>query len=89
MLKQGQYQPMSIERQVITFHAATKGYLDKISLFVFCFVFLGCFWKKKTRRKKDPLHMSTLMWPMENPHMSRAWAWGAHMHATAVRVLKC
>ncbi len=32
MLKQGQYQPMSIERQVITVYAATKGYLDKISL---------------------------------------------------------
>lgn len=30
MLKQGQYQPMSIERQVITVYAATKGYLDKI-----------------------------------------------------------
>lgn len=30
MLKQGQYQPMPIERQVIIVYAATKGYLDKL-----------------------------------------------------------
>ena len=32
MLKQGQYQPMSIERQVVVVYAATKGYLDKLSV---------------------------------------------------------
>ena len=32
MLKQGQYQPMPIERQVIIVYAATKGYLDKLSV---------------------------------------------------------
>jgi proton translocating ATP synthase F1 alpha subunit len=32
MLKQGQYQPMPIERQVIIVYAATKGYLDKLNV---------------------------------------------------------
>ena len=32
MLKQGQYQPMSIERQVVVVYAATRGYLDKLSV---------------------------------------------------------
>jgi len=32
MLNQGQYQPMPIERQVIIVYAATKGYLDKLSV---------------------------------------------------------
>ena len=32
MLKQGQYQPMEIERQVLVVYAATKGYLDKMSV---------------------------------------------------------
>jgi proton translocating ATP synthase F1 alpha subunit len=32
MLKQGQYQPMPIERQVIIVYAATKGYLDKLKV---------------------------------------------------------
>ena len=32
MLKQGQYQPMEIERQVVVVYAATKGYLDKMSV---------------------------------------------------------
>jgi F-type H+-transporting ATPase subunit alpha len=30
MLKQGQFQPMPIERQVVVVYAATKGYLDKL-----------------------------------------------------------
>lgn len=32
MLKQAQYQPMTIERQVVVVYAATKGYLDKLSV---------------------------------------------------------
>nr|YP_009138086.1 ATP synthase F1 subunit alpha [Lobosphaera incisa]AKF78644.1 ATP synthase F1 subunit alpha [Lobosphaera incisa] len=32
MLKQPQFQPMEIERQVVVVYAATKGYLDKISV---------------------------------------------------------
>ena len=32
MLKQGQFQPMSIEKQVVVIYAATKGYLDKLSV---------------------------------------------------------
>ena len=32
MLKQGQYQPMEIERQVVVVYAATKGYLDKMGV---------------------------------------------------------
>ena len=32
MLKQVQYQPMEIERQVVVVYAATKGYLDKMSV---------------------------------------------------------
>ena len=32
MLKQGQYQPIPIERQVIIVYAATKGYLDKLNV---------------------------------------------------------
>jgi proton translocating ATP synthase F1 alpha subunit len=32
MLKQGQYQPMTIERQVVIVYAATKGYLDKLNV---------------------------------------------------------
>lgn len=32
MLKQGQYQPMTIESQVVVVYAATKGYLDKLSV---------------------------------------------------------
>lgn len=32
MLKQGQYQPLEIERQVVVVYAATKGYLDKMSV---------------------------------------------------------
>lgn len=32
MLKQGQYQPMEIEKQVVVVYAATKGYLDKMSV---------------------------------------------------------
>ena len=32
MLKQGQYQPMTIERQVVVVYAATKGYLDKLNV---------------------------------------------------------
>ena len=32
MLKQGQYQPMEIERQVVVVYAATRGYLDKMSV---------------------------------------------------------
>lgn len=32
MLKQGQYQPMAIERQVVVVYAATKGYLDKLNV---------------------------------------------------------
>jgi F0F1-type ATP synthase alpha subunit len=32
MLKQGQYQPMTIERQVVVVYAATKGYLDKLKV---------------------------------------------------------
>lgn len=32
MLKQAQYQPMTIERQVVIVYAATKGYLDKLAV---------------------------------------------------------
>ncbi len=32
ILKQGQFQPMSIECQVVVLYAATKGYLDKMSV---------------------------------------------------------
>ena len=32
MLKQGQYAPLEIERQVVLVYAATKGYLDKMSV---------------------------------------------------------
>ena len=32
MLKQGQFQPMPIERQVVVVYAATKGYLDNLSI---------------------------------------------------------
>jgi proton translocating ATP synthase F1 alpha subunit len=32
MLKQPQFQPMSIERQVVVVYAATKGYLDKLEV---------------------------------------------------------
>lgn len=32
MLKQGQYQPLEIERQVVVVYAATKGYLDKMNV---------------------------------------------------------
>ena len=31
MLKQGQFQPMPIEKQVVVVYAATKGYLDKMN----------------------------------------------------------
>ena len=32
MLKQGQFQPMPIEHQVVVVYAATKGYLDKMNV---------------------------------------------------------
>ena len=32
MLKQGQFQPMPIEHQVVVLYAATKGYLDKLNV---------------------------------------------------------
>ena len=32
MLKQGQFQPMEIEKQVVVVYAATKGYLDKMNV---------------------------------------------------------
>ena len=32
MLKQGQFQPMPIEQQVVVVYAATKGYLDKMNV---------------------------------------------------------
>jgi proton translocating ATP synthase F1 alpha subunit len=32
MLKQGQFQPMPIERQVVIVYSATKGYLDKLNV---------------------------------------------------------
>ena len=32
MLKQSQFQPMSIESQVVVLYAATKGYLDKMNV---------------------------------------------------------
>src|SRR5438270_6401909 len=32
VLKQGQYQPLAVERQVMIIYAATKGYLDDVSL---------------------------------------------------------
>ena len=32
MLKQGQFQPMLIEKQVVVVYAATKGYLDKMNV---------------------------------------------------------
>lgn len=32
ILKQGQFQPMPIEQQVVVLYGATKGYLDKISI---------------------------------------------------------
>ena len=32
MLKQGQYQPLEIEKQVVVVYAATKGYLDKMNV---------------------------------------------------------
>jgi proton translocating ATP synthase F1 alpha subunit len=32
VLKQGQFQPMPIEQQVVILYAATKGYLDKLSI---------------------------------------------------------
>ena len=32
VLKQGQYQPMPIEQQIVVLYAATKGYLDKMSV---------------------------------------------------------
>ena len=32
MLKQGQFQPMDIEKQVVVVYAATKGYLDKMNV---------------------------------------------------------
>lgn len=32
ILKQGQFQPMSMEHQVVVLYAATKGYLDKINV---------------------------------------------------------
>ena len=32
MLKQGQFQPMAIEQQVVVVYAATKGYLDKMNV---------------------------------------------------------
>ena len=31
-MKQGQYEPMPLERQVVSLFAGTKGYLDEISL---------------------------------------------------------
>ena len=32
VLKQGQFQPMSIENQIVVLYAATRGYLDKLSV---------------------------------------------------------
>jgi F0F1-type ATP synthase alpha subunit len=32
VLKQGQYQPMTIETQIVVLYAATKGYLDKMAV---------------------------------------------------------
>ena len=32
VLKQGQFQPMPIEQQVVVLYAATKGYLDKMNV---------------------------------------------------------
>src|SRR3954464_4305824 len=32
MLKQGQFQPLDIEKQVVIVYAATKGYLDKMNI---------------------------------------------------------
>ena len=32
MLKQGQFSPMEIEKQVVVVYAATKGYLDKLNV---------------------------------------------------------
>ena len=32
ILKQGQFQPMPIEQQIVVLYAATKGYLDKMSV---------------------------------------------------------
>jgi F0F1-type ATP synthase alpha subunit len=32
VLKQGQYQPMPIETQVVVLYAATKGYLDRLAV---------------------------------------------------------
>jgi F-type H+-transporting ATPase subunit alpha len=32
VLKQGQYQPVPVEKQVMIIYAATKGYLDDVSL---------------------------------------------------------
>lgn len=32
VLKQGQFQPMSIETQIVVLYAATKGYLDKMNV---------------------------------------------------------
>jgi F-type H+-transporting ATPase subunit alpha len=32
VLKQGQFQPMPIENQIVVLYAATRGYLDKMSV---------------------------------------------------------
>ena len=32
LLKQGQYQPLSVEKQVVSLYAGTKGYLDKLPI---------------------------------------------------------
>ena len=32
ILKQGQFQPMPIENQIVVLYAATKGYLDQMSV---------------------------------------------------------
>jgi F0F1-type ATP synthase alpha subunit len=32
VLKQGQFQPMPIEKQIVVLYAATRGYLDKMSI---------------------------------------------------------
>lgn len=48
MLKQGQFQPMPIERQVVVVYAATKGYLDNLSISD-----IGAF-EKKVLEEIDP-----------------------------------
>lgn len=54
MLKQGQFQPMPIERQVVVVYAATKGYLDGLNISE-----IGAF-EKKVLQEISPEIVSTI-----------------------------